>query len=1259
MPASPPDPANLDLAVPVELPIAERADEIAAAMRANQVVVVAGETGSGKTTQLPKIALGLLDERRGSRGPGRIAHTQPRRLAARTVADRIAEEVGTSPGDVVGSRVRFGDRTSRQTRLTLMTDGILLAEISRDRLLRRYDVVIIDEAHERSLTIDFLLGYLAEILPQRRDLKVVITSATIDPQRFADHFAEVLGRAVPVIEVSGRTYPVEVRYRPFGPGHDGADEERDQTQAILDAVDELAGEPMGDVLVFLSGEREIRDTADALRDHLPSTTDVLPLYGRLTTAEQHRVFAPQGGRRIVLATNVAETSLTVPGIRYVVDAGTARISRYSMRTKVQRLPIEPVSRASADQRKGRCGRVADGICIRLFTEADYLERPLFTDPEILRTNLAAVILQMAALGLGDLEAFPFIDPPDRRNLRDGVALLDELGALDHSAHTTGLTDTGRRLARLPVDPRLGRMVLQAHRLGCVQEVLVIAAALSIQDPRERPVDKRDEATLSHRRFADPTSDLLTYLNLWAYVQDKQRELSGSKFRRMCRGEYLHFLRIREWQDLVTQLRRACRELGIEVPARPNLRADAGERADPDRVHQALLAGLLSHVGVFDVEKRDYAGARNARFAINPGSALARKPPRWVMAGELVETNRVWARDVARVDPSWVESIAPDHLLRRSYSEPRWERRRGAVVATEKVTLYGIPVVAGRTVSYARVDPVLSRELFVRHALVEGDWQTRHQFFRDNRRTLAEIAELEDRTRRRDVAIDDDGLFALYDERLPASIVSARHFDSWWKQARQQEPELLTFTRAQLSRQQAVDVDPDGFPDVWVVGDLRLPVEYRFEPGTDSDGVTVTVGLAVLNRLDPETLSWQVPGLRAELVQAMIRSLPKALRRSFVPAPDYAAVVLDRLGVGVGSCSDAVAAELTSFGGPVVKASDIDLDSVPAFLRVLVRVVDDRNRVVAEGRDLASLQQRLAPSTRAAVSEAAPDVERTGLTSWSVGTVPATVTTDRAGGRVTGYPALVDEGESVALRVLATAQEQQRAMPRGVRRLLLADLPSPLRSVVRRLDGRTKLALGHNPYASVPALLDDALAAAVDDLVRRSGVVPWDERAYAGVRDGVCAHLQDETVRVVQQVADVLAIAHEVSMRTSVLDAASLLREDLEVQMQGLVHDGFVSQVGAARLPDLARYLRAIVRRLDMAPADPAKDTQRMAAVHEVEDAYLDTLESLPAARRRDADVVDVRWMLEELRVSVFAQHLGTPRPVSAKRIRSALAALSL
>jgi ATP-dependent helicase HrpA len=1222
-----------DLSVPPELPIAGQADAIASALRAHQVVVVAGETGSGKTTQLPKIALTV--------GRHRVAHTQPRRIAARSVAQRIAEETGTPLGSLVGWKVRFSDRTSRESQVVLQTDGILLAETSRDRQLRRYDTVIVDEAHERSLNVDFLLGYLGSILPTRRDLSLVVTSATIDPQRFADHFSALLGAPVPVIEVSGRTYPVEVRYRPY---------EADQTQAVVDAVAELAAQPPGDVLVFLSGEREIRDTAAALADHVEPTTEILPLYARLSTAEQHRVFAAHPGRRVVLATNVAETSLTVPGIRYVVDAGTARISRYSQRTKVQRLPIEPVSQASADQRAGRCGRVAEGICVRLYSEQDYLDRPRFTEPEILRTNLAAVMLQMAALGLGDVESFPFLDAPDRRSVRDGTALLEELGALGDA----GLTPVGRRLARLPVDPRLGRMVLEAQHRGCVQEVLVVAAALSIQDPRERPVEARDAAAAAHARFTEPGSDLIAYLNLWAYLHEQQRLLSGSAFRRLCRAEYLHFLRVREWQDLVTQLRAACRELGIDVPARPDLSPGSPSRADADRVHQAVLAGLLSRIGMWDPERRDYLGARGARFALNPGSSLARRPPRWVMAGELVETSRVWGRDVARIDPAWLEPLA-GHLVQRSYSEPRWDRRRAAVVATERVTLFGLAVVTGRTVPYARLDPVLARELFIRHALVEGEWDTDHAFLRANQATMQQIAAVEDRVRRRDLVLADDDLVELYAQRIPPDVVSGRHFDAWWR--RQRDPGLLTFSREQLTRREAAGASSeDAYPDEWRLDDLVLPLTYRFEPGHPRDGVTVTVPVAVLPRLPAHVFSWHVPGLRTDLVTALLRTLPKALRRSFVPAPDYAAAVVDRLPASPRDPLDeAVAAALTSFGGPVVAASDLDLSLVPAFLRLHVRVVDEDGAVLAEGSDLAALQQSLALRVQRAVAAATPSIEQTGRTSWSFATIPRAVTVTRPGGDVQGYPALVDEGSSVALRVLADPPAQRRAMARGLRRLLLLEVGSP-RGLVRSLDAATSLSLAHSPYPSVSALVDDCVAAAVDLLVRRAGGPVWDEDGYLALRETVRSELPATAASVVAGTAAALAVAHEVTLGIEGLPAGSLVREDLEVQLVGLVHDGFVSAAGAHRLSDLQRYLRAMRARL--VSRGDARDARRMAEAHAMEDAFHEVVDALPPARRRDDDVQAVRWMLEEHRVSLFAQQLGTPAPVSATRIRSALAAVA-
>ena len=876
------------ISYPAELPVSQRRDEIMRAIRDHQVVIIAGETGSGKTTQIPKICLEL-----GRGVDGQIGHTQPRRLAARTVAERIAEELGSPLGETVGYKVRFTDVSADGTLVKLMTDGILLNELARDRQLRRYDTLIIDEAHERSLNIDFILGYLRQLLPRRPDLKVIITSATIDPERFSAAFS-----GAPIIEVSGRTYPVEVRYRPI------QGEEADLGQAISDAVDELSAEGPGDILAFLSGEREIRDTADLLagRERL----EVLPLYSRLSAAEQHRVFerrpASSYTRRVVLATNVAETSLTVPGIKYVIDPGTARISRYSYRTKVQRLPIEPISQASANQRKGRCGRTSDGICIRLYSQEDFESRPEFTDPEILRTNLASVILQMAAIGLGDVPAFPFIDPPDARNIADGLTLLAELNAFKNDQ----ITGLGRKLARLPVDPRIGRMILEADRNGCVREVLIIASALSIQDPRERPVDAQQQADDKHRRFADPDSDFVAYLNLWEYLTERQRELSSSAFRRMCRADFLNYLRVREWQDLQGQLQRLAGDLGVTV---------SSSSAERSRVHVSLLAGLLSQIGmkilgVLGTEpasapgspgsgrrpRAEYLGARNARFAIFPGSGLARKAPDWIVAAELVETSRLWARTVARIEPEWVEPLAR-HLVRHSYSEPHWEKKRGGAVALEKVTLYGVPLVVDRKVSYGRIDPVAARELFIRHALVEGDWQTSHRFFAENRRLLAEAEEVEHRARRRGLVAGEDELFAFYDARIPADVVSAQHFDTWWKQARRADPGLLTFKASDLLGDDA-EVSTDSYPDVWTSESpaiTALPLSYAFEPGSETDGVTVDIPLSRLNQVNAAEFSWQVPGLRAELVTEMIRSLPKALRRELVPAPDVAREVVARLG----------------------------------------------------------------------------------------------------------------------------------------------------------------------------------------------------------------------------------------------------------------------------------------------------------------------------------------------------------------------------
>ncbi|MGH9093934.1 MAG: ATP-dependent RNA helicase HrpA, partial [Acidimicrobiales bacterium] len=902
-------------------PITARRDDLAAAIRDHQVVIVAGETGSGKTTQLPKICLEL-----GRGVAGTIGHTQPRRIAARNVAERIAAELDTPLGQAIGYTVRFTDRVSDTTLVRVMTDGILLAEIQRDRMLRRYDTLIIDEAHERSLNIDFLLGYLKSLLPRRPDLKVIITSATIDTARFSAHFDDA-----PVVQVTGRSYPVEVRYRPLdwaaddraaddGPSAAADDNPRDQTQAIVDAVAELGAEgqsgPLsgasrpGDILVFLSGEREIRDTADALSKAAPDPgggrrdqTEILPLYARLSAAEQQRVFQPHPGRRVVLATNVAETSLTVPGIRYVVDPGTARISRYSRRTKVQRLPIEPISQASANQRAGRCGRVAPGICIRLYAEDDFAGRPEFTEPEILRTNLASVILQMAAIGLGDVAAFPFVDPPDHRAIADGMALLHELGALRSGPEgddgAARLTAIGRWLAQLPVDPRLGRMVLEAERLGALREVTIVAAGLSIQDPRERPADKQQAAAEAHARFADADSDFVSWLNLWAYLAGLQKELSGNQFRKRCRAEYLNYLRVREWQDIAAQIRHVLRAQGVRANREP---------ATPDTVHRALLAGLLSQIGVRQGESRDYLGARSARFAIAPGSDLARKQPRWVMAGELVETNRLWARTVARIAPEWIER-AGAHLVQRSYGDPQWDARAGAAMTVERVTLYGVPVVTGRRVLYSRIDRDDARDIFIQEGLVEGDWETHHAFPAANRKVLDEA-----RARRRTHRVDELSLFDFYDTRVPAGVASGRDFDAWWRKVRAGQPDLLTLTAGMLLGPESDALDPSMFPDLWPQGEVALPVSYEWQPGADDDGVTVSVPLSVLDRITPDGFDWQVPGLRPELIVALIRSLPKVLRRHFVPAPESAAAFLEAQGPADGRLSATLAAWLRRSSG---------------------------------------------------------------------------------------------------------------------------------------------------------------------------------------------------------------------------------------------------------------------------------------------------------------------------------------------------------
>ncbi len=1260
---------ELALGVDAALPIAAWADDIMAAIRAHQVVIIAGETGSGKTTQLPKLCLAA--------GRERVGHTQPRRIAARSLAERIAEEIGTPLGDVVGYQVRFTAKTSRLTRVKVMTDGILLAEIGHDRDLRRYDTLIIDEAHERSLNIDFLLGYLKQLLPRRPELKLIVTSATIDTARFSEHFGNA-----PIIEVSGRTYPVEVRWRPVI--EQGAD--RDVIDGICDAVSELMLDgPDGDILVFCSGERDIRDAAEAIgaldwRSLTPRPVEILPLYARLSAHEQHRVFARHSGLRVVLATNVAETSLTVPGIRSVIDPGYARISRWSARTKVQRLPIEAISQASANQRAGRCGRVAPGVCIRLYAEDDFVARPAFTEPEILRTNLAAVILQMAQAKLGDIARFPFVEPPDSAQISDGLRLLRELGAIqdeDRGARTARgagrsrgahvrLTQVGHQLARLPVDPRLGRMLVEAERQGCLREAQAVVAGLTIQDVRDRPIEHRDQADALHRRFfsdgvqdggqpsdkADP-SDIAALLRLWNYLRVARKERSGNAFRRMCRDEYLNFLRVREWEDLNEQLRTVCKDLGMSRNAEP---------AAGDRVHIAVLSGLLSHIGLVDERSvarpgerrrgpREYLGARGTRFAISPGSAAARINPPLVMAVELVETTRLWARTVAPIDEAWVEEVG-GHLLSRTYSEPRWSARTGQAVATERVTLLGVPIVAGRNVSYGRIDPDESRRIFIQAALVEGQWHTRHHFWPRNEAARQSAEELAERTRRHDLLADDAALFAFYDARIPGDVVSVGHFDRWWRDARRRDEHLLDLPTDVLLPD-ADRVDVTDFPDRWTSGDVELPVSYVFEPGSGHDGVTVSIELAQLNRVTAEDFGWQIPGLRSELITELVRGLPKQWRAKLVPAPDTARRAVAWLNEHPSrgeSLPDALGRAIAQLTGVQVPPDAWRLDAVPDHLRVRFVVTRD-GAEVATGKDLPELAERLGSKVRAELNAGAAEHTHAGATTWTFDPIA-----ERIDDLVVGYPALSDEGSSVGVTLFATADEAHRSHLLGLRRLVALTSPDPTNWAVSRLGNPVKFALAASPYPTVPALLADARLKAIDSLIRGAGD-PWSVRdgaAFAALRDRVRADVADRMLTVVNLAGDVLQRHQRILLELP--DAAPSVRSDVTEQLSGLVHRGFIAATPDPHWQRLPRYLTAIELRLAAARANPARDRVNADVIEPLEDEYAALCARYPAGPL-PPDVAGVGWLLEELRVSLFAQSLGTAAPISAKRVRTAIASV--
>ena len=1223
------------------LPIAAKRDEIKKLVAEHQVVIIAGETGSGKTTQLPKICLEL------GRGQfGLIAHTQPRRIAARSVGARVAEELGTPLGALVGYQVRFEDQSDANTLVKLMTDGILLAETQHDRFLERYDTIIVDEAHERSLNIDFLLGYLKTLLPRRPDLKVIITSATIDLERFSRHFGDA-----PIIEVSGRTFPVETWYRPLTSEQDeeGNRVEDDLTvdQAILATLDEIAahersvGKGPGDVLVFLPGEREIRDAAEVLRKAQLRHTEILPLYARLSPAEQQRIFQSHPGRRVVLATNVAETSLTVPGIRYVIDSGTARISRYSYRAKVQRLPIEAISQASANQRKGRCGRVEPGICVRLYSEEDFNARPAFTDPEILRTNLAAVILQMLHLRLGAIDEFPFIEPPDGKAISDGFNLLQELSAVNRE---NKLTPLGRQLARLPVDPRLGRMLLEGAKQGSLQEVLIVASALSVQDPRERPPERQQAADQAHAQWKDADSDFAALVNLWRGFEEQRQALTASPLRNWCRKNFLNYLRLREWRDAHRQLGLICRDLQLGVNKEP---------ADYPRLHKAILSGLLSQIGQ-KTEEGDYLGARQRRFWIHPSSGIGKKRPQWLMTAELVETTKLYARMVAKIDSDWIEPLA-GHLLKKNHFEPHWEKKRGQVVAFEQVTLYGLIVVGRRPVHYGPIDPQTSRELFIREGLVGGEINSRAKCLAANKRLLEELDELEAKARRRDILADEETLYAFYEARLPAEIHQTATFDSWYRVNSQKDPQLLIMRAEDVLAREASEVTAAQYPDTLRLGDLSLSLSYHFEPGHPRDGVTVRVPAPLLPSLPGERLEWLVPGLLEAKCIALVRNLPKALRKNFVPVPDFVKAAMARMTFAEGSLPQSLGRELLRMTGARVsdEAWAEAAEQVESHLKMNIEVVDGQGKFLGEGRDLAELTARFAAASQAAL--AVPQSEKAQKPVEAKGFVKVEQTAQQkiAGLSMTVYPALVEECGTVKEGRFSTQAEASFQHRRALQRLLLQQLAEPAKFLRGKLPGLTELGLLYRELGRVESLVEDILLASLDSCVLDGeSELPRDGAALASLAERKRGSWTEHAERLARLVLDILKLWHGLQKRfKGKIDLAQAVAlNDIKQQLGNLVYPGFVRETPGLWLKELPRYLKAVELRLEKLGAQVQKDRVWSGELGNLWAQYQARAAKHAQEGKRDEQLQLYRWWLEEYRVSLFAQQLGTKVPISDKRL---------
>ncbi|XOV77912.1 MAG: ATP-dependent RNA helicase HrpA [Aestuariibacter sp.] len=1215
-----------------DLPVSTKKDDIIAALRSHQVVIVAGETGSGKTTQLPKICLEA-----GFGRAGTIGHTQPRRLAARSVAARIAEELKSQIGATVGFKIRFSDQVSDMSLVKLMTDGILLAEIQEDRFLNQYEVLIIDEAHERSLNIDFILGYLKTLLPKRPDLKVIITSATIDPERFSKHFDDA-----PMLQIEGRSYPVEVRYRPL---QDENNDIRDQNEAILDAVHELNGEGQGDILVFLSGEREIRDCAEFLNRAKLRHTDILPLYARLSSSEQNRIFQSHSGRRIVLSTNVAETSLTVPGIRYVIDTGTARISRYSVRSKVQRLPIEAISQASANQRAGRCGRVAAGVCIRLYDEQDYLSRPEFTDPEILRTNLASVILQLTSLRMGNIEDFPFVQPPEGKHIADGIKLLEELEAVKKAKNGLRLTNIGRSLSRLPVDPRYGRMIAAAQSHNCLREVIIITAGLSIQDPRERPREAQQKADECHQQWHDEDSDFIALLNLWQGFRAKQNELSGNQLRRWCKDNFINYLRMREWQDIVSQLKQSVVQLSWRL---------SQQNADYDAIHQALVSGLLSHAGIIDTGK-EYLGARNMRFYLFPGSPLFKKSPKWVVAAELVETSKLYARTIAKIQPQWLE-IAGQHLCKYRYAEPYWSKKAGACKAQEFATLLGLPIVNKRNVLYTDIDPVACRQMFIRDALVEGETKLTAPFLQDNLALIANVETMEEKTRRRDILVDEEELEQFYDALLPKDIATEVSFKKWWRNQSSEQKNAWHFTEDMLIKDGAQSVTDYEYPDTWTISNMTLPLSYEFEPGKEDDGVSLHIPLSVLNQIEDTGFDWLVPGFIEDKAIALIKGLPKAKRRNFVPAPDYAKAAISDIQPQDGEFLACFAGKLTKMSGVVTVPEDFEQVTLPEHLQFNFKIVE-KDKVVGQSRNLDSLKTTFKSRLKKALKKVAkPGLEKEKLQNWDVGELPSHWQDNHSEFAVIAYPAMQKDGVNVHLKLFDSEHKAQAQHVQGVTQLIINQLPSPTKYLHEKLPNKAKLGLYFNPFGQIKPLINDIIFSVVLHRVTEYPGRVANEDSFKQLLTEIKTDLNEQTLEAAKIVEQGLTKAHSVSKKLKGNTPLNMINAyaNAKSHLESLVYPGFVSDFGVMRLNDWARYVEALVKRVEKIPIDPNKDRLNQLTLDKLNDLYQAKLKKIPSNQAVPEELQEVRWQIEELKVSLFAQQLGTNMPISSKRVENYL-----